>query len=501
MRACLSCQRVVEPTAEGLCPVHCLALHDELHHLEPAEAVPGHTLGARYLIEAVLGRGGMGVVLRARHAALDRSFAIKVLHPELVAVESHRERFLREARTASGIRHPQVVDITDFGVSDHGLLFLVMELLGGCDLGDLVRTRGALHPTAVAHIGRQICRALEVIHAAGIVHRDLKPDNCRVLDADAADAALAVKVLDFGIAAAMDADDEDRLTRPGKVIGTPAYMSPEQVNGAPVDGRSDIYSLGCILYELATGAPFVEARGDADALVRHLLQPVRPPSTVDDAIPGWLDAAVTAALSKDPDERPQTAGALADMLAPGTKPEVVASAIRPTLESTPLPAFLPAPLAEPAEPATQPARRRRALGSAAAVALIGAGVAFATWPSASQAPVQPRLVHARAPSATPDPPARHSVSVSDAVAEVVVDVGAPAETAVAPDVAVASDLATAVDDGPSTADIGVVAADVVAAKRPPRTRNADRRKLPPVAAPVPKPVSPKQKWELVPDDR
>jgi eukaryotic-like serine/threonine-protein kinase len=204
----------------------------------------GQVLGGRYALGAMLGSGGMGQVYRARDRVLERTVAVKVLSsaatqdPELVA------RFGREARAAAALHHPNIVAVFDSG-ADGDLQYLVMEYVDGQSLARLLRQEGMLEPGRAAEVGRQVCQALAAAHATGLVHRDITPGNLLV------DPAGLVKVADFGIAklAAATTMTGDR------VLGTAAYLAPEQAQGRPVDGRSDLYALGCVLYELVTGAP------------------------------------------------------------------------------------------------------------------------------------------------------------------------------------------------------------------------------------------------------
>ena len=255
MKICPVCRAAFDAPAPLRCPEDGSTLYPLLERFsEEAGQLEGHVLG-NYVLEELLGRGGMGVVLRARHAFLDRAVAVKLLSAER-AEEEARARFFREARAASRVRHPNVVRIDDFGVTPERIHYLVMELLVGRDLRTYARAHGTLDAAAAAHVGREIALALEAIHAHGLVHRDLKPGNCWVEEGTRGTPP-RIKVLDFGIVAFVDPGAVERLTRPNVTLGTPMYMAPEQVGGARVDGRADLYALGCILWELVTGEALI----------------------------------------------------------------------------------------------------------------------------------------------------------------------------------------------------------------------------------------------------
>src|SRR5215510_6482135 len=215
-------------------------------------ALTGMTLDQKYYLESKLGVGGMGTVYRAGRLRIGDRVAVKVLHPDQMADPHAVERFRREAQTASRLKHPNVVAVYDFCVSSEGLNYQVMELAEGVSLRSLVERQGTLAETDAAEIIRQVCAALDEAHRQGVVHRDIKPQNIVV---QTIQKRLQVKVLDFGSAASIDITT--RLTRNGAVIGTPHYMSPEYCLGEELDGRSDIYSLGIVLFEMLTGVvPF-----------------------------------------------------------------------------------------------------------------------------------------------------------------------------------------------------------------------------------------------------
>lgn len=216
----------------------------------------GRLVAERYRVLELLGRGAMGSVYLAEHVRMGRKDALKILSRRLAEDPDAIARFTREARNASFISHENVCEIYDFGETDDGLLFLAMQFVDGETLGDLMEREGPLPPERVARIAVQVTRALEAAHARGIVHRDLKPHN--IMLTRGIDGSELVKVVDFGIAKAIGGEDEaQEVTRAGWIVGTPEYVSPEQLSGLPIDGRSDVYSLGIVLFKALTGAlPF-----------------------------------------------------------------------------------------------------------------------------------------------------------------------------------------------------------------------------------------------------
>jgi Flp pilus assembly protein TadD/predicted Ser/Thr protein kinase len=271
------------------------------------EELVGRTIAdGRYEIVRLLGEGGMGAVYQARQVAMDRMVALKLILPEVVKSPAAAVRFQREMKLTAKIEHPNTIRVYDFGETN-GQLFLTMELLRGRTLAQELAASGRLDLARIVRIGTQVTRALQAAHSEGIVHRDLKPDNIMLLEQYG--ERDVVKVLDFGIAKSLD-EQEPGMTGAGAVIGTPAYMSAEQAMGEPVDPRSDLYSLGIILYEMASGhVPFTASAFTA-LLVAHATEAPPPLTQVVRDIPPALATLVEELLRKSPASRPQTAKAV-----------------------------------------------------------------------------------------------------------------------------------------------------------------------------------------------
>jgi len=277
-----------------------------------------------YRLVTLLGKGGMGEVWRARHRMLARDAAIKLIQPEMLSGKSGtnalliQRRFEQEARTTALLRSPHTVALYDFGVTEDGTFFYVMELLDGIDLETLVKTFGPQPAARVVNILLQACRSLSDAHRHGMIHRDIKPSNiflCRM--GNEYDFA---KVLDFGLVKVLD-NNEVGLTIDGATTGTPAYMAPEVSLGNAIDGRTDLYALGCVAYWLLTGRLVFEEKGSTATMVAHVRKDPVPPSQLSELpVPEWLDRAILMCLAKEPAARPPNAEALAQMLEAGSDP-------------------------------------------------------------------------------------------------------------------------------------------------------------------------------------
>ena len=309
MLECPRCGRCEEPGT-----LHCPA---DGAVMQPVPMVP-RVIDNKYRVEQLLGRGGMGAVYRARDVRLDRLVALKVVRADLLGDTEARHRFRREAQIVAGLQHPSIVSVFDYGTFPGGGAFLVMELVRGEDLRHVLQREGWLDPERALRILSAVCAAIEAAHREGVLHRDLKPENILLPG-----GGIEAKVLDFGVAKViredpgghetLAADAPALVTAAGMIIGTPAYMAPEQLHGITPDARCDIFSLGVIAFEMLTGElPF--GRGSLADIVLAQAQgvPTFPPGR---ALPAGLEHAVRAALNTDPDKRPPTVQAFAQLLA------------------------------------------------------------------------------------------------------------------------------------------------------------------------------------------
>ncbi len=306
--------------AEVFCPIDATRLvtasqiPSAIETLEQTDPLIGQVLQNRYRVIDKLGEGGMGVVYVAEHVEIEKKVALKVLREDFSKRPEVVERFRQEARSASKIGDPHIVDVTDFGQLEDGGVFFAMECLEGEVLSDVMNNE-PLPLGRAAPIIRQIARALRAAHKKGIVHRDLKPENVFLVDRE--DAKDFVKILDFGIAKISDRDASgERLTKTGMIFGTPEYMSPEQASGRPLDHRVDVYALGCIMFEMFTGRVPYDGDTFMAVLTQHMFEPVPNISQInpDTDVPESVRAVVYKAMAKELEERYADMQALEDDL-------------------------------------------------------------------------------------------------------------------------------------------------------------------------------------------
>src|SRR5215212_4327477 len=249
---------------------------------------------AGYRIEELIGRGGMGLVYRAEHLNLKRGAAIKLIAPDLAEAAGFRERFNREARIAAALQHPNIVTVYDAGEAD-GLLYLAMQHIQGSDLSAVLRTQGRLRPYRALDMCRQVAAALDAAHGEGLIHRDVKPANVLI-------EGRTAFLTDFGLTK-RTAGTHTELTRAGDVVGTIHYVAPEQIEGGQVSTRSDVYSLGCLLYHCLTGQVPYSRETDVAVIYAHLSEPPPKLTAVRPELAAGLDGVIAKALDKSPDRR------------------------------------------------------------------------------------------------------------------------------------------------------------------------------------------------------
>lgn len=342
---------------------------------------PGAIIAERYRLQRELGRGAYGAVFAAVRIDSEAPVALKVMHERLGPDSVGARRFEREAQVLRDLRHPNIVQLLDFGTTPDDMPFIAFELLAGRTVRDWLDTRGPLPAAECARVARQILSALGSAHAHDIVHRDIKPANVFLCDTPPG----LVKVLDFGIAKATTAEAHTALTGTGQMIGTPRYMPPEQVRGEPVDARTDIYAVGAVLAEMVTGAPLVSGDSQIEIFVNQMSD---EPHTLTPGIrTSTLAPVIEKAVSKAPEERFQSAHQMSvalDAVAPSGRephaipPTAVLSVSQPPPAPTPPARTIPerpAPPAAPVQAAPAGARRHLLLFGLAGVALLGTGIA------------------------------------------------------------------------------------------------------------------------------
>ena len=301
-----------------------------------ADALVGKLLGERFQVQALIGEGGSGTIYRAEHVTLRRRVAIKVLHTELSRDDLAVERFRREATTVADIDNEHIVEIHDFGRTPDGRLYLAMELLEGETLDTVLAREKQLSVERAADILIQVCEALMEAHAIGYVHRDLRPRNIYLTQRRG--KANFVKLLDFGLAKLVETDTQAPSTSLGMTFGDPRYMSPEQARGDRIDRRADIYQLGCVAYEMLTGAPPFTGNRVFDILTKQVTEVPVPLPTRRPGVPIWMEASVAKMLAKDPDNRFATTSRMVEALRRGLETgEVMEDSVARRRESVPPP--------------------------------------------------------------------------------------------------------------------------------------------------------------------
>lgn len=338
-----------------------------------------------YRIEQVLGTGGMGTVYLAANPTLPRREALKILSAELSRNSDFRARFIREAEVAAGLDHPHIVSVYNRGQTADGQLWIAMQFVDGTD-ADAAQRSGTMTPQRAVHIVSDVAKALDYAHARNVIHRDVKPANFLLTGTPGADERALLA--DFGIARALD---DVGLTATGSVLATIAYAAPEVLSGTHLDGRADIYSLGCTLFSLLTGyAPFSSANGMAAVMMAHLHQPPPRPTDFVPSLPPALDVVIATAMAKDPAARFPSASALAQAARAALSNQLPAGLHYATPQST--------PVRQPERPSS-PRRRTWVLaGGAAAVLMVAGSIAAATMAGRERPPEPTTVVTSNTPA-------------------------------------------------------------------------------------------------------
>ncbi len=380
------------PASQAFCPSDGTALRSDM----PGDAIVGTVVAERYLVTELLGEGGMGKVYLAQHVKLPRRAALKVLHQNMVRDADALARFNREATNASKIDHERVARVFDFGETATGLVYLAMEYVDGRTLKQALAEDGPMSLSRTATLVRQIADGLDAAHRSGIVHRDLKPDN--ILVAKTAAGGDACKVVDFGIAKALGSGERS-LTRTGFVVGTPEYMSPEQLLGEPIDHRSDVYALALLGYQCLTGVTPFDSRTPDRGLMARLANEPRSLVTVrpDKQWPVELQAALNKGMARDRERRYRTAGMFAEAFERAALSRNMVQADTPDSATAP-PASSRAAKASKVKAARTPGAASKSAASAPAPGAASAPVAaappapwLATPPAAYAPPPHPHM--------------------------------------------------------------------------------------------------------------